>query len=70
MALDGAIADGKFKQESFTDVFVQGEMLYQKIDIDGNKLTLNVYNAEGKLMDSLKSSNKKLKITYICGMAE
>ena len=38
--------------ESFTDVFKQGEMLYQKIDIDGNTLTLNAYNENDKIIDS------------------
>lgn len=47
-------ADRNFKQESFSEVFVQGEMLYQKIDIDGNTLTLNAYNENDKIIDSFK----------------
>ncbi len=46
--------DRDLKEEPFSDVFVQGEMLFQKIDINGNKLTLNAYNEKGKVIDSFE----------------
>jgi Icc-related predicted phosphoesterase len=45
-------ADRDLKEDEFSDVFVQGEMLYQKIDINGNKLTLNAYNEKGDIIDN------------------
>ncbi len=50
--------DRKFKVEPFSDKFVQGEMLFQKIDIDGNKLTLNAYNEKGKVIDHFEIVKK------------
>ncbi len=50
----GNRGDRDFKVEPFSDVFVQGEMLFQKIDIDGNKLTLTAYNEKGKVIDKFE----------------
>ena len=47
-------ADRDMREDEFSDVFVQGEMLYQKIDINGNKLTLNAYNEKGDVIDSFE----------------
>jgi hypothetical protein len=45
-------SDRDLKEAEFSEVFVQGEMLYQKVDIDGNTLTLNTYNENDKIIDS------------------
>lgn len=45
-------------EENFVDVRFAGEHLYQKIDINGNELTFNAYNIEGKIMDSFKIIKK------------
>ena len=45
--------DRKFKVEPFSDMFVQGEMLFQKIDI-----TLNAYTEKGKVIDHFEIVKK------------
>ncbi len=40
------------KEDEYSDVFVQGEMLYLKLDIDRDNLTLNAYNEKGDVIDS------------------
>lgn len=51
-----AIPNGNRKMEDrdFVEVRFGGEYLYQKIDIDGKKLTMKTYNSEGKMRDSLE----------------
>ena len=44
--------------EDFVEVRLAGEYLYQKIDINGNVLTFNAYNADGKIVDSFKINKK------------
>ncbi len=41
-------------EEEFVQVRFAGEQMYQKIDINGNELLFNAYNAEGKILDSFK----------------
>ncbi len=51
-------ADRDLQEDEFSDVFVQGEMLYLKVDIDGNKLTLNAYNEKDDVIDSFEIIKK------------
>lgn len=45
--------DNETPDEEYTEVHIGGEMLYQTLSIDGNKLVYNALNMEGDIRDQL-----------------